>query len=78
MRRADRRGAALHLCDLDGTLLGSNGALSEFARDGLNKLLSAGIRLTVASSRATPAMGALLEGSLWLVKRAASRVQFTI
>ena len=52
----------IYICDLDGTLLGSDGALSEFARDGLNKLLSAGIRLTVASSRATPAMRALLAG----------------
>lgn len=52
----------LYICDLDGTLLRSDGALSEFARDGLNKLLSAGIRLTIASSRATPAMRALLAG----------------
>jgi 5-amino-6-(5-phospho-D-ribitylamino)uracil phosphatase len=52
----------LYICDLDGTLLGSDGALSEFARYGLNELLSAGIRLTVASSRATPAMRALLAG----------------
>jgi hydroxymethylpyrimidine pyrophosphatase-like HAD family hydrolase len=54
--------APLYICDLDGTLLGSDGALSEFARDGLNELLSAGVRLTVASSRATPAMRALLAG----------------
>lgn len=52
----------LYICDLDGTLLRSDGALSEFARDGLNEVLSAGIRLTVASSRATPAMRALLAG----------------
>jgi len=52
----------LYICDLDGTLLGSDGALSEFARDGLNELLSRGVRLTVASSRATPAMRALLAG----------------
>lgn len=54
--------SALYICDLDGTLLRSDGALSEFARDGLNKLLGAGVRLTVASSRATPAMRALLAG----------------
>jgi 5-amino-6-(5-phospho-D-ribitylamino)uracil phosphatase len=54
--------SALYICDLDGTLLRSDGGLSEFARDGLNELLSAGIRLTVASSRATPAMRALLAG----------------
>jgi hydroxymethylpyrimidine pyrophosphatase-like HAD family hydrolase len=52
----------LYICDLDGMLLRSDGALSKFARDGLNELLSAGIRLTVASSRATPAMRALLVG----------------
>ncbi|HWC48150.1 MAG TPA: HAD family hydrolase [Solirubrobacterales bacterium] len=52
----------IYICDIDGTLLGSDGALSEFARDGLNKLLSAGMRLTVASSRATPAIRALLAG----------------
>jgi 5-amino-6-(5-phospho-D-ribitylamino)uracil phosphatase len=55
-------GGPLYICDLDGTLLRSDGALSEFARDGLNELLSAGVRLTVASSRATPAMRALLAG----------------
>jgi len=54
--------APLYICDLDGTLLRSDGALSEFARDGLNELLGAGARLTVASSRATPAMRALLAG----------------
>lgn len=55
-------GTPLYICDLDGTLLRSDGALSEFAKDGLNELLSAGVRLTVASSRATPAMRALLAG----------------
>lgn len=54
--------AALYICDLDGTLLCSDATLSDFARDGLNELLSAGVRLTVASSRATPAMRALLAG----------------
>ncbi len=52
----------IYICDLDGTLLRSDGVLSDFARDGLNELLSAGMRLTVASSRATPAMRALLAG----------------
>lgn len=52
----------LYVCDLDGTLLRSDGALSVFARDGLNELLSTGLRLTVASSRGTPAMRALLAG----------------
>lgn len=52
----------IYICDLDGTLLRSDGVLSDFARDGLNELLSVGTRLTVASSRATPAMRALLMG----------------
>lgn len=52
----------LYICDLDGTLLRPDGTLSDFARDGLNLLLSSGVRLTVASSRATPAMRALLAG----------------
>lgn len=53
---------SLYICDLDGTLLRPDGTLSDFARDGLNQLLSSGVRLTVASSRATPAMRALLAG----------------
>jgi hydroxymethylpyrimidine pyrophosphatase-like HAD family hydrolase len=61
MRHAHRRDTA-YICDLDGTLLRSDGVLSDFAKDGLNELLSAGTRITVASSRATPAMRALLMG----------------
>ncbi|HSR93555.1 MAG TPA: HAD hydrolase family protein, partial [Solirubrobacterales bacterium] len=52
----------LYVCDLDGTLLGRGAKLSEFARDGLNQLLSAGVQLTIASSRRTVAMRALLAG----------------
>jgi hydroxymethylpyrimidine pyrophosphatase-like HAD family hydrolase len=55
-------GSLLYVCDLDGTLLRSDGTLSNFARDGLNRLLDAGVRLTVASSRGTPAMRSLLAG----------------
>lgn len=36
--------------------------LSDFAKHGLCQLLSAGVRLTVASARGTPAMRALLAG----------------
>jgi hydroxymethylpyrimidine pyrophosphatase-like HAD family hydrolase len=50
----------VYVCDLDGTLLRSDGTLSEFARQGLNTLLDGGVSLTLASSRATPAMRALL------------------
>jgi 5-amino-6-(5-phospho-D-ribitylamino)uracil phosphatase len=52
----------VYVCDLDGTLLRSDGKLSDFAKHGLCQLLSAGVRLTVASARGTPAMRALLAG----------------
>jgi len=52
----------VYVCDLDGTLLRSDGTLSDFAKHGLCQLLSAGVRLTIASARGTPAMRALLVG----------------
>lgn len=52
----------LYICDLDGTLLGPDARLSELARRGLNQLLNAGVQLTVASSRRTVSMRALLAG----------------
>lgn len=52
----------IYVCDLDGTLLRSDATLSEFARDGLNRLLDAGVRLTVASARGTAGMRSLLDG----------------
>lgn len=52
----------VYVCDLDGTLLRSDATLSDFARDGLCRLLGTGVRLTVASGRGTPAMRALLAG----------------
>lgn len=54
--------SSLYVCDLDGTLLRSDGTLSDFSRDGLNRLLEAGVSLTVASARGTPGMRALLSG----------------
>lgn len=54
--------AEVHVCDLDGTLLRSDGTLSVFSRDGLNRLLAAGVNLTVASARGTPGMRSLLAG----------------
>jgi 5-amino-6-(5-phospho-D-ribitylamino)uracil phosphatase len=53
---------SIYVCDLDGTLLRSDATLSEFARDGLNRLVDAGVLLTVASARGTAGMRALLEG----------------
>jgi 5-amino-6-(5-phospho-D-ribitylamino)uracil phosphatase len=52
----------IYVCDLDGTLLRSDGTLSEFAQRGLNQLLEAGVSLTVASARGTPGMRSLLSG----------------
>ncbi|MET0306751.1 MAG: HAD hydrolase family protein [Solirubrobacterales bacterium] len=54
--------AEVYVCDLDGTLLRSDGTLSPFAREGLNRLLEAGVSLTVASARGTPGMRSLLTG----------------
>lgn len=50
------------VCDLDGTLLRSDATLSTFARDGLNRLIAAGMRVTIASGRSLQAMQALLSG----------------
>ncbi len=55
-------GSALYICDLDGTLLRSDATLSDFAREGLNELIDAGVCLTVASARGTAGMRALLDG----------------
>lgn len=55
-------GPALYVCDLDGTLLRSDATLSDFAREGLNDLIDAGVCLTVASARGTTGMRALLDG----------------
>lgn len=54
--------AEVYVCDLDGTLLRSDGTLSAFSRAGLNRLLEAGVNLTVASARGTPGMRSLLSG----------------
>lgn len=54
--------AAIFVCDLDGTLLRSDGTLSAFSKHGLNRLLEAGVKLTVASARGTPGMRSLLSG----------------
>lgn len=53
---------AIYVCDLDGTLLRSDGTLSEFSREGLCRLLDAGVPVTVASARGVPGMRALLSG----------------
>lgn len=42
----------LYVSDLDGTLLNSEGRLSDFSRDNLIRLLEDGLNFTVASARA--------------------------
>jgi Cof subfamily protein (haloacid dehalogenase superfamily) len=54
--------ADVYVCDLDGTLLCSDGTLSDFSRRGLNRLLDSGVSMTLASARGTPAMRSLLAG----------------
>jgi Cof subfamily protein (haloacid dehalogenase superfamily) len=43
--------SCLYVSDLDGTLLGSEGTLSDFGRRQLTELLEAGLPFTVASAR---------------------------
>ncbi len=52
MTRVEPR-SSLYVCDLDGTLLRSDATLSDFARDGINRLLDARVCLTLASARGT-------------------------
>jgi Cof subfamily protein (haloacid dehalogenase superfamily) len=54
--------SVVYVCDLDGTLLRSDATLSDFARDGINRLIGAGVQLTLASARGTVGMRALLDG----------------
>lgn len=53
----------LYVSDLDGTLLGPDGKLSDYSRRALTKLLEDGLHFTVASARAwgeiTPVLGDL-------------------
>ncbi|MHC4524906.1 MAG: HAD family hydrolase [Planctomycetota bacterium] len=42
----------IYISDLDGTLLKSDGTLSEYSRGALTELLQAGVHFTVASARA--------------------------
>jgi Cof subfamily protein (haloacid dehalogenase superfamily) len=55
-------GQLVCVCDLDGTVLGPDATLSKFARDGLNRLIAAGVAVTIASGRSLQAMRALLGG----------------
>jgi Cof subfamily protein (haloacid dehalogenase superfamily) len=52
----------LYVSDLDGTLLRSDGALSDFSRQHLVRLLEEGLAFTVASARAVSSVQAVLPG----------------
>jgi Cof subfamily protein (haloacid dehalogenase superfamily) len=41
----------LYVCDLDGTLLGGDARLSDFARETVNSLIDSGARITIATAR---------------------------
>ena len=60
---AETVGQLVCVCDLDGTVLRSDATLSSCARDGLNRLISAGMGVTIASGRSLQAMRALLGGA---------------
>lgn len=50
------------VCDLDGTLLRSDGRLTAYTRDALGALLGAGVSVTLASARSTAAIRGRLDG----------------
>lgn len=52
----------LYVSDLDGTLLRSDGTLSDFSRRKLAELLEAGVHFTVASARTWSEITPLLKG----------------
>jgi len=51
-----------YVSDLDGTLLGRHGTLSERSRSGLQELLAEGIAFSVASARSVVSMQPILSG----------------
>lgn len=50
------------VCDLDGTLLRSDGTVSAYTRATLQSLTAAGVALTVATARSAPSIASLLAG----------------
>lgn len=52
----------LYISDLDGTLLGSDGRISEFSRKLLNELLEKELLFTVATGRSLISIGDILNG----------------
>lgn len=52
----------LYVSDLDGTLLGADGKLSDMSRKLLSELLTEGLQFTVASARSVWSIAQMLEG----------------
>jgi HAD superfamily hydrolase (TIGR01484 family) len=52
----------LYISDLDGTLLRPDGTLSDYSRDGLNRLIADGMHFTVATARSVVSIRQLLQG----------------
>jgi len=52
----------LYVSDMDGTLLDKKGALSEYSRQGLKRLLAEDVAFTVASARAYQSISSILQG----------------
>jgi len=52
----------LFISDLDGTLLGSDGAISDYSRANLIRLLNNGLCFTVASARSYSSISTILAG----------------
>lgn len=57
-----KRQQDLYITDIDGTLLSSEGELTEFAAQTLNHLLKQGLKFTVASARSINSMREKLKG----------------
>ena len=52
----------LYVSDVDSTLLRSDGSLSSYTRDTLNRLIADGLQFTVASARSCASLRQLLAG----------------
>lgn len=52
----------IYVSDLDGTLLRNDGAISDFSKENLTRLLNDGIYFTAASARSVVAMQKILKG----------------
>lgn len=56
------RSNVFYISDLDGTLLKSNGELSDYSKDTLNTLIARGVHFSVATARSSATALKILEG----------------